>query len=127
PKRKAKEWKKVEETVYCIADSTGRVLLRKREKGEWRAGLWDLPEHLPDAGVGEYVEVGELKSRYVVTNHKIERTTRVFAHEGSFNDLRGPVRWNAAERTVAGASAGADAKPAYVTVDLRRSPLPVAI
>ncbi len=120
PKRQAKKWEKVEETVFYVSDPTGRVLLRKREKGEWRAGLWDLPEQLPERGVGELAEVGSFKSRYVVTNHKIERTTRIFAAARSFGQGPEHLRWKASD-------SASGAEPSFATVDLRRSPLPVAI
>jgi A/G-specific adenine glycosylase len=84
PRKKSKQWISVQENAVCLIDSRGRVLLRKRAAGEWRAGLWDLPEQLNVSGA----EIGEVENRLVVTNHKITRRTRV---------LIAPVKWTAAE------------------------------
>lgn len=71
----------VEESVHLIQRSDGAVLLRRRGPGEWRAGLWDLPETLDGlplaTSLGALARVGEHTSRHVVTHHKIHRTTHV--------------------------------------------------
>lgn len=76
PKKKPKEWLAVSEKLQCCIDSSGRVLVRLREKGEWRAGLWDLPSKLPAELKPELI--GEVESKHVVTRHKITRTTKVW-------------------------------------------------
>ncbi len=83
-RKKPKEWLKVDEVREAVFDRQGQVLVRQSQPGEWRAGLWDLPD--PEererrlkkgplhwvAGPG-----GEVLSRHVVTRHKIERKTRI--------------------------------------------------
>lgn len=64
----------VRENLHCILDPQRRVLLRKREKGEWRAGLWDLLEQKPVRAD----LLGVVKTKHVVTHHKIFRTTEVW-------------------------------------------------
>src|SRR5690606_38755840 len=88
-----------------------------------------LPEHPPESGLDGYVDMGSLQSRYIVTNHKIERTTRVFSRTGSFDEARGSVKWSAAEGGPDSAAGGPreGESNGYVSVDLRLSPLPVAI
>jgi A/G-specific adenine glycosylase len=101
PRKKPKQWVAVLETVDCWTDGAGRLIARVRAEGEWRAGLWDLPEtedsewkkllaRLPPARELEAVE-----SRHVVTRHKITRRTRVLllengAHPRSASE--GPIR-----------------------------------
>ena len=82
PRKKPKEWLEVREKLHCYIDPRGCVLLRRREAGEWRAGLWDLPasEIQREAGVKlrGLTYIGEIESRHVVTRHRITRTTRVW-------------------------------------------------
>jgi len=76
PKKRKKEWLQVQEEMDCVIDAEGRCLLRLRGEGEWRAGLWDLPSSQgPVAGCEK---VGVLETRYVVTRHKVTRTTHVW-------------------------------------------------
>jgi A/G-specific adenine glycosylase len=77
PKKKRKEWKKVDERVVCLRSPEGQVLLRLRGEGEWRAGLWDLPESIPGTS-SAWQKVGESQTRHIVTNHKVSRTTEVY-------------------------------------------------
>lgn len=91
PKKKPKEWLKVDESMVAVFDAEGRVLLRKREAGEWRAGLWDLPVSGQAPGWGDLREsrrMGAVESRHVVTRHKVTRVTEVLAL---------PALWSAAE------------------------------
>ncbi len=69
----------VSETVHLFF-CEGRVLVQKREKGQWRAGLWDLPLAVPSwvkklrpQSAGE-----EIHTQHIVTHHRIKRTTRVW-------------------------------------------------
>jgi A/G-specific adenine glycosylase len=75
PKKKPKQWIDVKEELHCFINSEGRVLLRQRNAGEWRAGLWDL---LAEAPALKYAYIGEIKSKHIVTRHKISRTTKIW-------------------------------------------------
>jgi len=85
PKKKAKTWLDVREELHCVVGDDGRVLLRKREKGEWRAGLWDLmgdvAENVAGNSTGDLASlelIGEIESKHIVTRHKITRLTKVW-------------------------------------------------
>ncbi len=87
PRKAPKKWLAVEELMLCAIDEKGRVLLRLREAGEWRAGLWDFPErakaHLGAAGSARERKkgaelLGEIETQHVVTRHKIRRKTEVW-------------------------------------------------
>ncbi len=76
PKKAGKKWINVQEELHCVLDEQGRVLLRKRAKGEWRAGLWDLLENAKlTSGL---VKIATVESKHIVTRHKIARTTQVW-------------------------------------------------
>jgi A/G-specific adenine glycosylase len=75
PKKKPKQWVKVEERLHCVLDGSGRVLLRKRGKDEWRADLWDLLEENPYKNAEK---IGEQEQRYVVTRHKVSRVVEIW-------------------------------------------------
>jgi A/G-specific adenine glycosylase len=76
PAKRPKEWLEVREKMHCWLDPRGRVLLRKREAGEWRAGLWDLMDEAP-ARAGRKL-LGRIETRYVVTRHRVRRETQVW-------------------------------------------------
>ncbi len=78
PKKKKKEWLQVSEKLHCVLDTQGRVLLRKRQKGEWRAGLWDLIEQDPQEIHPKIKATGSVETRHIVTRHKIRRLTQVW-------------------------------------------------
>lgn len=80
PKRKKREWLEVGEEVHWISDQDGRVLVRLRDSGEWRSGLWDLPESFPDrlSGQSRAKALGSVETRHVVTRHRIHRVTQVW-------------------------------------------------
>jgi A/G-specific adenine glycosylase len=101
-KKKPKEWLEVKEEVHCFIDREGRVLLRQRNKGEWRAGLWDLLGEQPQDFKSIYI--GEVKSKHIVTRHKISRLTKIWrvekaskklltAAEPSFQLRQSELRW----------------------------------
>lgn len=95
PKKKRKEWLEVQEKLQCLIDPEGRVLLRRREAGEWRAGLWDLPGDLPFSRT-ELRFVGEIHSKHVVTRHRITRTTGIWVAKKvplQAAEVSGGVRW----------------------------------
>jgi adenine-specific DNA glycosylase len=86
PKKAKKQWVSVRERAVCAVDERGWVLLAKRAAGQWRAGLWDLPESWDAASAAAGVtpampavieELGEVETRHVVTRHKITRATQV--------------------------------------------------
>ena len=102
PRKKPKEWIERTEEVHCLFDREGRMLLARREAGQWRAGLWDFPEAVPDPAP-EWV--GQVESRHVVTRHKIRRVTQVWRVRpgarllGASEPLRPgePTRWISAD------------------------------
>ena len=77
PKKKPKQWIEVQEELHCVLGQDGRVLLRLREKGEWRSGLFDLLDDLP-SGHERLAAIGEIESKHIVTRHKITRKTRIW-------------------------------------------------
>ncbi len=101
PKKKPKTWLDVREELHCVIDEQGRVLLRKRAPGEWRAGLWDLlgdispsslassPQSSPPSSLPSAKFVGEIHSKHIVTRHKITRTTKIWKLKAA--------QWTAAE------------------------------
>jgi A/G-specific adenine glycosylase len=82
PKKKRKEWIEIREELHCLISDEGKILVKLREKGEWRAGLYDLmvsaPRELDLPDLGKAILVGTVESRHVVTRHKITRKTSVW-------------------------------------------------
>jgi A/G-specific adenine glycosylase len=78
PKKKPKEWLHIKEKLHCVVNNEGQVLLRLRAPGEWRAGLWDLPENEPKNLNLKSELIGEVETQHVVTRHKIVRLTQVW-------------------------------------------------
>tara|TARA_Y100000590_G_scaffold470194_1_gene662679 strand:+ start:11779 stop:12852 length:1074 start_codon:yes stop_codon:yes gene_type:complete len=76
-KKPRKQWKSIEEDVFCIVDSKKRVWVEKRKEGQWRAGLWDFPQNLP-IEKKKLKFKGKVQSRHIVTHHKILRTTYIY-------------------------------------------------
>lgn len=80
PKAKTK-WIKVNESRMMVIDRNKRVLVRKALKGEWREGLWDLPEMdsrlLRLKRKSGFNPLGKIATQHVVTRHKIRRITDV--------------------------------------------------
>jgi A/G-specific adenine glycosylase len=95
PKKSKKEWKIISETRFVILRS-GRggdeVLLRQNPDGGWRSGLWDFPAK-PEGSIQSQKWVSEFQMNYVVTNHRVARTHRVFRipEKSSIRDLE--LRW----------------------------------
>jgi len=79
PQKKApKAWLRVEEQKHAwIRMDSSEWLLERKGQGSWRAGLWDFLDHAPPAGKAKLL--GEVNTRHVVTRHRIERMTRVWA------------------------------------------------
>ncbi len=92
PKKKRKVWIEVAEELHCFLDGEGRCLVRRREKGEWRAGLWDLLD--VRGSEREWKKLGTVESRHVVTRHKISRKTHVWV---SSKAKKASAGWSAAE------------------------------
>lgn len=90
--RKKKIWLQIQEELYClIANETQtQILVRKRLPGEWRAGLWDLPnrQELEDifprfSARTSWKSLGRIETRHIVTRHKISRTTHLIQGSGA--------------------------------------------
>jgi A/G-specific adenine glycosylase len=77
PRKKPKVWLHVREELHCVLDGRGKVLLHRREKGQWRAGLWDLLSERPSTKT-KLESVGTIETRHIVTRHKITRLTHVW-------------------------------------------------
>lgn len=80
PKKKPKKWIEIREELHCLVDDDGRLLVRKRAAGEWRAGLWDFLDEVPSgAKLGAKLKkIGSIETKHVVTRHKVQRTTHVW-------------------------------------------------
>lgn len=57
------------------------VLLERAGEGQWRAGLWDLPQGSLPAKAQSRPHF-EVMTKHIVTNHAIERTTQIFIKRG---------------------------------------------
>ncbi len=105
-KKPPKEWVRVEETRHAwVRLETRELLIERQPEGKWRAGLWDFVESAPPPGKAR--RLGEIQSRHVVTRHKIERTTEVWAISAQTQwKGSGEVRWASLDDDeVAGSSA----------------------
>ena len=75
-----RKWKNLQEQKWIPvrgSESGYEVFLVQNQKGAWREGLWDFP--FPDArGLKSGELLSEFKIRYVVTNHKVERSHQLF-------------------------------------------------
>lgn len=76
PPKPKKEWKHIQEERWVFVYSK-RVFLMQNRETRWRKGLWDFPASNSFA-VAKAKLLKEEVSRYVVTNHKIERKHLVF-------------------------------------------------
>ena len=74
-KKQPKKWIQIYEKLYAVYDREGRVALKLRLKGEWRAGLWDLVTEKPGRG---FKKIGAVETQHVVTRHKISRKTEIW-------------------------------------------------
>jgi A/G-specific adenine glycosylase len=80
-KKKKTVWKKIEEERWVLLRKHAGewwVLLSKNGEQKWRVGLWDFPSSGSINAVKSGKLLHEFKLRYVVTNHKVERTHQVF-------------------------------------------------
>lgn len=75
PKKKPKQWIQIQEEVHCVIQGE-KILVRKRMKGEWRAGLWDMVEKKPEDL--SLTSLGEIETKHIVTRHRIQRTTQIW-------------------------------------------------
>lgn len=78
PKKAPKKWLQVQEELHCWMTESGKVLLRKRQANEWRAGLWDLIEAQPQETQPKLNFLGSVETKYVVTRHKVKRLTKIW-------------------------------------------------
>jgi len=62
--------RRLQETAIVLRHR-GRLLVERRQPGEWWEGLWDFPRQLPEGieTVGRRREVGDV--RYTVTHHQV--------------------------------------------------------
>jgi len=105
-KKPPKQWIRVEEErhAWVLLGAEPVWLIERQPEGRWRAGLWDLPEQEPPAGRARLL--GEVISRHVVTRHKIERTTRIWAVARQEAGSSEEARWVVIrDDSVAGSSA----------------------
>jgi len=78
-----KQWLQVHESRVLLFDArAARVGVLQAPAGSWRAGLWDLPEVLPEPLTQEATDQGQVEIKTVVTRHKITRTVRVLSLAG---------------------------------------------
>lgn len=77
PRPPKRDWTQVNETVYCVINPQGRVLVNRNENGKWRAGMWDFPFSIPFIRMESLQPIGDIHTKHVVTHHKIQRTTRI--------------------------------------------------
>ena len=94
PKKKPKEWIAVKEKVSCVMNPKGYVLLQQRNEKQWRAGLWDFLEEIPQDLKKQLKHLGSIESKHIVTRHKIQRQTEVWLYDDSAQS----VRWKAGEK-----------------------------
>lgn len=80
----------IEEELHCVLDGRGRVLLEQRKSGEWRSGLWDFVRHRP---CGRFKNLGVLQTKHVVTNHQIQRKTKIWVGRGVRRAAVQNLRW----------------------------------
>lgn len=87
-KKKKAEVLRVQEKKVFVITEDGRILIEKRTDGKWRKGLWDLPSEIPEVLVpGRLKKKAVVETQYVVTRHKVSRTTEVFDLSKSISDM----------------------------------------
>lgn len=89
PRKKPKKWLTIHEELHALVDGHGKVFLRQRAAGEWRAGLWDFLEVEPKKAR----RLGSVETRHVVTRHKITRVTHFWKQLGKPLETRDGFRW----------------------------------
>ncbi len=77
PPKPQKKWKRVQEERWVFLQGD-RVFLIQNSETRWRKGLWDFPIANAFAVSGGKLIAEEI-TRYVVTNHKVERKHLVFS------------------------------------------------
>lgn len=81
PEAKAKtKWKVVTENCFVFIRKIAgnpEIYLEQNQDGSWRAGLWDFPIALSDKEIPAGTIKKEFLVKYVVTNHKVQRSHRV--------------------------------------------------
>jgi A/G-specific adenine glycosylase len=80
PPKPKKIWKRVQEERWVLL-SGKKVFLVQNTNTQWRSGLWDFPIH-NSIPISKAKLIKEEVSRYVVTNHKIERMHVVYEVSG---------------------------------------------
>lgn len=97
PAPKKKIWKEIVENNFLVLNANREILLQQSLKGEWRAGLWDLPTELPkEISAKRLQPVAEIKIALIVTNHKISRNVvcaNMIASRPLKIQTKRPTRW----------------------------------
>ncbi len=97
-RKKRREWVEVSERRVALVDFTrGTVYVEKAPPGQWRAGLWDFPAEVSAAVLRKLpksAELGRIRMKLVVTQHKITRDLDVTAVSSTAPVFRdAPGRW----------------------------------
>lgn len=92
PQKKRMRYVFMKETVHAVMDGKGRVLLTDRGN-RWRKGLWDFPLEKPPVPGIKRKPSWDMKIRYVVTNHKVERKCLAYVAQGSKKIIPAGYRW----------------------------------
>jgi len=79
PEAKKKTWKDIEENVICLL-SGDTVMLMRSKSGQWRQGLWDLPnaDRNKIKLQNNWIPLHSVKVKLIVTQHRITRTIETF-------------------------------------------------
>ena len=72
PPKVKKTWKKVKEERWVLLQANRVFLIQNVQSKKWREGLWDFPVSNAFA-VAKAKLIKEVTTRYVVTQHKVER------------------------------------------------------
>ncbi len=88
PPKKVKNWKKVNEKVFCIF-SHHKILIEKQSK-KWRSHLWDFPDHIPAVINNDVlILVDQFETKHIVTNHKINRKAVIYkTNQQNFENIK---------------------------------------
>jgi A/G-specific adenine glycosylase len=87
PKKPKKEWKEIKEEIYFYFDRKGHVLLQKNDGHQWRKGLWDGLRKKMNPDLLKFKKLGTVKTKHIVTRHKIERTSHIYVQHESVRTL----------------------------------------
>ena len=95
PKAPKKVWKQVSEDRLILLRTMAHgeeVLLKQNPSGAWREGLWDFPAD-PKGGPERSTFIFEFSLNYVVTQHRVVRTHRMFRVSSKIPHRDPAARW----------------------------------